>query len=292
MENNKPLLGILGGSGLYDVPGLTERQTIAVDTPWGMPSDDLVVGTLAGTRTAFLPRHGRGHRFTPTEVNYRANIAALKHIGCEFILSVSATGSMKEEIAPGHLVVPDQFIDRTVARQRSFFGDGVVGHVGFAEPICPTLRALVLAAARETGTPTHDGGVYICIEGPQFSTRAESLLYRSWGVSVIGMTNMPEARLAREAGLSYATLALPTDYDCWRGVEEAVSVEAVVETLHKNVATARAVIENVARRLAAEGAPRVSPYANAVASAVMTDPEHRPTETLRRLRAIAGDLLG
>lgn len=292
MENNKPLLGILGGSGLYDMPGLTDRQTVAVDTPWGMPSDDLVVGTLAGTRTAFLPRHGRGHRFTPTEVNYRANIAALKHVGCEFILSVSATGSMKEEIVPGHLVVPDQFIDRTVARQRSFFGDGVVGHVGFAEPVCPTLRGIVLVAARDTGTPTHDGGVYICIEGPQFSTRAESLLYRSWGVSVIGMTNMPEARLAREAGMSYATLALPTDYDCWRGVEEAVSVEAVVETLRKNVETARKVIENVAGRLAAPDAPKVSPYAGAIASAVMTDQEHRPIETLRRLRAIAGELLG
>jgi 5'-methylthioadenosine phosphorylase len=292
MIHEKPLLGILGGSGLYDMPGLTERTTIAVDTPWGMPSDDLVVGTLSGIRVAFLPRHGRGHRFTPTEVNYRANVAALKHLGCEFVLSVSATGSMKEEIAPGHLVVPDQFIDRTVARPRTFFGDGVVGHISFADPVCPTLRALVLAAAQETGTTTHDGGVYLCIEGPQFSTRAESLLYRSWGVSVIGMTNMPEARLAREAGLSYATLALPTDYDCWHTAEEPVSVEAVVATLKQNVATARQVITNLARRLAAADAPRKSPWADGVAGSVMTDAEHRPLEALRRLRVIAGDLLG
>lgn len=199
---------------------------------------------------------------------------------------------MKEEIAPGHLVVPDQFIDRTVARPRTFFGDGIVGHISFADPVCPTLRDILLAAARETGTTTHDGGVYLCIEGPQFSTRAESQLYRSWGVSVIGMTNMPEARLAREAGLSYATLALPTDYDCWHTSEEAVSVEAVVATLKQNVTTARQVITNVARRLAEPGAPKTSPFAGVVASAVMTDPEHRPVEALRRLRAIAGELLG
>jgi 5'-methylthioadenosine phosphorylase len=292
MDHSRPLLGIVGGSGLYDMPGLTERTSVAVDTPWGMPSDELVVGTLSGVRVAFLPRHGRGHRFTPTEVNYRANIAALKHLGCEFVLSVSATGSMKEQIAPGHLVVPDQFIDRTVARPRSFFGDGVVGHISFADPVCPLLRSLLLASAQETGTPTHDGGVYLCIEGPQFSTRAESLLYRSWGVAVIGMTNMPEARLAREAGLSYATLALPTDYDCWHTSEEVVSVEAVVATLQKNVATAREVIANLARRLAAPDAPRQSPYADSVAGAVMTDAEHRPIEALRRLRVIAGDLLG
>jgi 5'-methylthioadenosine phosphorylase len=292
MEHAKPLLGVIGGSGLYDMPALTDRQTFSVDTPWGMPSDDIVVGTLAGTRVAFLPRHGRGHRFTPSEVNYRGNVAALKHLGCEFLLSVSATGSMKEEIAPGHLVVPDQFIDRTVARPRTFFGDGVVGHVVFADPVCETLRQLVLAAARDTGSTTHDRGVYLCIEGPQFSTRAESNLYRSWGVSVIGMTNMPEARLAREAGLSYATLALPTDYDCWRESEAPVSVEEVVATLQKNVATAQEVITGVARRLAAADAPSKSPFHDVVAGAVMTDVPARPREALRRLRAIAGDLLG
>jgi 5'-methylthioadenosine phosphorylase len=292
MENTRPLLGVIGGSGLYDMPGLTDKQYVTVDTPWGQPSDDILVGTLAGTRTAFLPRHGRGHRFTPTEVNYRANIAALKRLGCEFVLSVSATGSMKEEIAPGHLVVPDQFIDRTVARPRTFFGDGVVGHVTFADPICSVLRPLVLGAAADTGTTTHDGGVYLCIEGPQFSTRAESLLYRSWGVSVIGMTNMPEARLAREAGLSYATLALPTDYDCWHTAEEAVSVEAVVATLQRNVATAQQVVVGVARRLAAPDAPQKSPFHDVAAGAVMTDVVERPRETIRRLRTIAGNLIG
>jgi 5'-methylthioadenosine phosphorylase len=292
MEHNRPLLGVIGGSGLYEMPGLADKQYVTVDTPWGQPSDDILVGTLAGTRTAFLPRHGRGHRFTPTEVNYRGNIAALKRLGCEFVLSVSATGSMKEEIEPGHLVVPDQFIDRTVARPRTFFGDGVVGHVVFANPVCAVLRTLVLAAARSTGSTTHDGGTYLCIEGPQFSTRAESQLYRSWGVSVIGMTNMPEARLAREAGLSYATLALPTDYDCWRDSEEAVSVEAVVATLQQNVATAQQVVAELARLLATADAPRQSPFHDVVAGAVMTDPHERPREALRRLRTIAGELLG
>lgn len=292
MHNEKPLLGVIGGSGLYDMPGLSDKESHAVDTPWGQPSDDILVGTLEGTRTAFLPRHGRGHRFTPSEVNYRANIAALKRLGCEFILSVSATGSMKEEIAPGHLVIPDQFIDRTVARPRTFFGDGIVGHIVFADPVCEMLRQHVLAAARDTGTTTHDRGVYVCIEGPQFSTRAESQLYRSWGVSVIGMTNMPEARLAREAGMSYATLALPTDYDCWHETEEAVSVEAVVATLQKNVATAQQVVANLANRLSVADGPRQSPYHDVVAGAVMTDAQYRPREALRRLRVIAGDVLG
>ena len=290
-EHAQPLLGVIGGSGLYDMPGLSDVETRSVETPWGMPSDDVVIGTLAGCRTAFLPRHGKGHRFTPTEVNYRANVAALKHLGCSFVVSVSATGSMKEEIAPGHLVVVDQFIDRTVARPRTFFGDGVVGHVGFADPICPVLRPVLLEAARATGAVTHDGGTYICIEGPQFSTRAESMLYRSWGVSVIGMTNMPEARLAREAGLSYATLALATDYDCWHASEEAVSVEAVIAVLKKNVATAQEVIRGVATKLASAGAPR-SPWTDSIAQAVMTSPEVRALEARRRLRFIAGDLIG
>ena len=293
-EDQKPLLGVIGGSGLYDMAGLNDVETRTVQTPWGLPSDDVVIGTVNGTRTAFLPRHGRGHRFTPTEVNYRANVAALKSLGCAFVLSVSAVGSMKEEIAPGHLVVVDQFIDRTVARARSFFGDGVVGHITFSDPICPVLRPLVLAAAQQAcaaaGTTAHDGGVYICIEGPQFSTRAESLLYRSWGVSVIGMTNMPEARLAREAGLSYATLALATDYDCWRESEEPVSVEAVVATLKKNVGVAQQVIQRVAASLATS-AP-ASPFARVVDGAVMTSPDVRALEARRKLRFIAGDLIG
>jgi 5'-methylthioadenosine phosphorylase len=290
MNAARPLLGVIGGSGLYDMPGLADKETRAVETPWGQPSDDVVIGTLHGTRTAFLPRHGRGHRFTPTEVNYRANIAALKSLGCEFVVSVSAVGSMKEAIAPGHLVVVDQFIDRTVARPRTFFGDGVVGHITFSDPICPVLRPILLDAAKKTGTPTHDGGVYICIEGPQFSTRAESLLYRTWGVSVIGMTNMPEARLAREAGLSYATLALATDYDCWHESEDAVSVEAVVAVLKKNVAVAQQVIANVAQSLSTS--KPTSPYGRVVDGAVMTSPEMRAHEALRKLRVIAGDLIG
>ena len=290
-EKKQPLLGIIGGSGLYDMAGLTDVETRSVETPWGLPSDDVIIGTLAGTRTAFLPRHGKGHRFTPTEVNYRANVAALKHLGCSFVVSVSATGSMKEEIAPGHLVVIDQFIDRTVARPRTFFGDGVVGHIGFADPICPVLRPVLLAAAKTTAATVHDGGVYICIEGPQFSTKAESKLYRSWGVSVIGMTNMPEARLAREAGLSYATLALATDYDCWHESEESVSVEAVIAVLKKNVATAQEVIRAVAARLAAPDAPQ-SPWTTSIGGAVMTSPEVRALEARRKLRFIAGDLIG
>jgi 5'-methylthioadenosine phosphorylase len=286
----RPFLGVIGGSGLYDMPGLSDLETRAVETPWGSPSDDVVIGTLQGTRTAFVPRHGRGHRFTPTEVNYRANVAALKHLGCEFVVSVSATGSMKEEIAPGHLVVVDQFIDRTVARPRSFFGDGVVGHITFSDPVCHVLRPILLAAARQTAATVHDGGTYICIEGPQFSTRAESLLYRSWGVSVIGMTNMPEARLAREAGLGYATLALATDYDCWHESEEAVSVEAVIAVLQKNVAVAQQVITNVAQALA-QTRPS-SPWSTVVDGAVMTAPAARALEARRKLRFIAGDLIG
>jgi 5'-methylthioadenosine phosphorylase len=287
-----PLLGIIGGSGLYDIDGLVDVETISVSTPWGMPSDDIIVGTLHGTRTAFLPRHGKGHRFMPSEVNYRANIAALKQLGCQFVVSVSAVGSMQEHIEPGHLVVVDQFIDRTVGRARTFFGDGIVGHVGFGDPICALLRPLLLESAMATGATTHDGGTYICIEGPTFSTRAESQLFRSWGVSVIGMTNLPEARLAREAGLSYATLALATDYDCWREHEEAVTVEAVVAVMQKNVAVARRVVAGVAERLAQAGAPSTSPFANDIAGAVMTSPAARTLEAKRRLRAIAGDLIG
>ena len=288
----KPLLGVIGGSGLYDMAGLQDVQRVAVETPWGSPSDDLVVGTLEGTRTAFIPRHGRGHRFTPTEVPYQANLWALKKLGCEFVVSVSATGSMKEEIAPGHLVVVDQFIDRTTSRARTFFGNGIVGHVGFADPVCPTLRQILLRAARATGKPTHDGGTYVCIEGPTFSTRAESLLFRSWGVAVVGMTNLPEARLAREAGLSYATLALATDYDCWHESEEAVSVEAVVSSLKKNVAAAQETVRGLAKELSSPNAPKRSPFSDIALGAIMTAQDAAPAETRRRLRLLIGDVLG
>lgn len=287
----RPLLGVIGGSGLYDMAGLGDVQRAPVETPWGLPSDELVTGTLEGTRCAFLPRHGRGHRFTPTEVPYRANIWALKKLGCSFVVSVSAVGSLREEIAPGHLVVVDQFIDRTVdgARARSFFGEGCVGHVPFGDPVCPTLRKVLLEAttAAAGADKTVDGGTYVCVEGPTFSTRAESNLFRSWKASVVGMTNLPEARLAREAGMSYATLALATDYDCWH--ESEVTVEAVIAVLKQNVATAQQVVRNVARALAQPGAPKQSPWQDVVKGAVMTAPDAIPQNTRRKLALILGE---
>lgn len=293
--NQRPLLGVIGGSGLYDMAGLSDVERAPVETPWGLPSDEIVTGTLEGTRCAFLPRHGRGHRFTPSEVPYRANIWALKKLGCQFVVSVSAVGSLKEEIPPGHLVVVDQFIDRTVGgadgvggRARTFFGEGCVGHVSFGDPVCPTFRKVLLASARKvTGANVVDGGTYVCIEGPTFSTRAESNLFRSWGCSVVGMTNLPEARLAREAGLSYVTLALATDYDCWHDSE--VTVEAVIAVLKQNVATAQNVIKNVAHAMAQPGAPTVSPYQDIVKGAVMTSPDTIPANTRRKLALILGE---
>lgn len=276
-------VAVIGGSGLYNMPGVENAAEYCVKTPFGDPSDAIVVGELNGMSTAFLPRHGRGHRFTPSEVPYLANLWALKKLGVEFIISVSAVGSMREEIAPGTLVLVDQFIDRTLQRPRTFFGRGVVGHVSFADPICETLRKIVLSAAQEVTSNVVDGGTYVCIEGPTFSTKAESRLYRSWGVSVIGMTNMPEARLAREAGMSYATIALATDYDCWHESEEAVSVEAVVATLQKNVSTAQQVIKNAVAKLAAPDAPQQSPYHRVADGAVMTHAERLPAEVMREL---------
>jgi 5'-methylthioadenosine phosphorylase len=286
-------LAIIGGSGLYDMSDLTDKATVSVPTPWGMPSDDIVLASLGGLPVAFLPRHGRGHRFTPSEVPYRANVAALKSLGVEFVLSVSAVGSMREEIAPGHLVIVDQFIDRTVARDRSFFGDGVVGHVSFAEPICEVLRKIVVESAKKSDAPAVvDGGTYICIEGPTFSTKAESRLFRSWGVSVIGMTNLPEARLVREAGMSYATIALATDYDCWHETEEHVSVEAVIAILQQNVRIAQDVIRHVAQALAKPDAPQVSPYVDVTKGAVMTAKGLVPRDTARALASVIGEVLG
>jgi len=286
-------LGIIGGSGLYDMADLVDKETVSVSTPFGTPSDDIVLARLGGLPVAFLPRHGRGHRFTPSEVPYRANVAAMKSLGVEFVVSVSAVGSMREEIAPGHLVIVDQFIDRTVGRERTFFGDGAVGHVGFGDPVCEVLRKIVSDAAKKTEAPkVHDRGTYVCIEGPTFSTRAESQLFRSWGVSVIGMTNLPEARLVREAGMSYATIALATDYDCWHETEEPVSVEAVIAILQKNVKTAQDVIRHVATTLAAPGAPQTSPFADVAKGAIMTSRGLIPANTARALRAIVGDVLG
>jgi 5'-methylthioadenosine phosphorylase len=270
MSARPPTLAIIGGSGLYDVSELHTPEEVRIDTPFGPPSDAIIRGKLRGTDSTllFLPRHGRGHRHSPSSVNYRANICALKMLGATHLLSVSAVGSMREEIAPGDLVVVDQFIDLTKHRASTFF-DEVAAHVAFADPVCPIMAASVFAAASTTGARVHQGGTYVCIEGPQFSTRAESLLYRSWGVSVIGMTNMPEAKLAREAELPFCTLALSTDYDCWHEGEEAVTVEAVVATLRKNVALARATALELGKSLPDVSA---SPAANALKNAVMTDP--------------------
>lgn len=276
----EPCIGVIGGSGLYDIEGLTGIEEVSVETPFGAPSDAIVVGHLHGTRMAFLPRHGRGHRFSPSEVNYRANIWALRSLGARHIVSVSAVGSMKEGIVPGHLVMIDQLIDRTVGRPRTFFEDGVIAHVGFGHPICGALSRSLYDAAVGHGFDAHLGGTYVCIEGPQFSTRAESLLFRTWGVDVIGMTNLPEARLAREAEMCYATVALATDYDCWHEEEAHVSVEAVIQTISQNVMKAKAVISSIA----AAGIPSGDcACQRSLKHAVMTDPARIPAAARARL---------
>ncbi|MCO5165139.1 MAG: S-methyl-5'-thioadenosine phosphorylase [Planctomycetes bacterium] len=282
------LTGVIGGSGLYELPGFTVSERRAVDTPFGPPSDELVVGELEGRPVAFLPRHGRDHRFSPSQVNYRANIFALKLLGATRVISVSAVGSMKEEIHPGDVVLIDQFIDRTLGRPRTFFDEGVAAHVGFADPICEELRQTLKAAVQKVGVRCHDGGTYVCIEGPQFSTRAESRVFRSWGASVIGMTNLPEARLAREAELSYATIALATDYDCWHEEAEDVSVEAVVATLHKNVDNARRIIREAILSLPPAC---TSPARQALTNAIMTRREAISPEAMTRLGPLIGRAL-
>lgn len=238
---SEPAIGVLGGSGFYDLPGVTELETVEVDTPFGRPSDALTRGQLAGRRVVFLPRHGRGHRLLPTEVNTRANLHALKQLGATHVISVSAVGSLREAIAPGDVVVPRQFLDRTVGRPATFFGDGVVAHVSLADPVCARLGDALVTAARSQTERIHAAATYVCIEGPQFGTRAESELMRAWGGDVVGMTNLPEARLAREAELCYATLALPTDYDCWRPRDE-VTVTDALTVLRANVATAQQIL--------------------------------------------------
>ncbi|NJN70682.1 MAG: S-methyl-5'-thioadenosine phosphorylase [Nitrospira sp.] len=238
-------VGVIGGSGLYDIEGLTATRSIRVRTPFGAPSDAITVGTLRGIRVAFLSRHGRGHLLNPSGINYRANIFALKSLGVSHVISISAVGSMKESIQPGDVVVPDQFIDLTKRRASTFFDNGIVAHVAFGEPVCAELGEALFASAEQAGATVHRNGTYLCMEGPQFSTKAESRLYRQWGVDVIGMTNMPEAKLAREAELCYATVALVTDYDCWHETEEAVTVEAVLSTLHRNVALAKQILSAV-----------------------------------------------
>ncbi len=261
-------IGIIGGSGFYEMDGLSELVEVEVDTPFGPPSDLLVVGTLAGRRVAFLSRHARGHRYTPTEVPSQANIYALKSLGVQTVVAISAVGSMKEEIAPLHVVVPNQLFDRTVARPRSFFGSGIVGHIPFAHPYCDPLRQTLLDAGREEGATIHDGGTYVCIEGPQFSTLGESLVYRQWGMTVVGMTAIPEAKLAREAEMCYATLALVTDYDSWHPEHDSVTVQMVTANSAHNTALAKRIVRRVVAGLDAQ----TCGCTDALANAVMTDP--------------------
>jgi 5'-methylthioadenosine phosphorylase len=282
------VLGIIGGSGLYDLPGLTGVRSEAVRTPFGDPSDPIRIGRLAGQEIAFLSRHGAGHRLTPSEVPYRANLHALKQLGVTRVISVSAVGSMKESIAPGQLVLPRQYLDRTVSRPRTFFGEGLVVHVAFADPVCPQLHEHLRAACFAAGASVHPDGTYVCIEGPQFSTRAESELYRTWNVDVIGMTALPEARLAREAELCYATIALATDYDCWHPGHDAVTVAQVVETMHRNVATAREVLRNAVLALD-RIRERTCACGRALEGAVITAPGQVPPAARERLALLLGD---
>jgi 5'-methylthioadenosine phosphorylase len=281
-------IGIIGGSGLYAMPGLTEVEETAVRTPFGDPSDPVVLGVLEGRRVAFLARHGRGHRLLPSELNFRANIFALKSLGVEQILSVSAVGSLKEEHKPTDFVIPDQFIDRTFDRSATFFGEGIVGHVAFGDPVCARVAKTLSAACAHTGVVGTAGGTYICIEGPQFSTRAESNLYRSWGADIIGMTNLQEAKLAREAEICYATLAMVTDYDCWRAGHDDVTVEQVIAVMHQNTANASSVVREAVRTLPAE---RTCACATAAQFAIMTSREYIPIATREKLDVLFGKYL-
>ncbi|MGH9379214.1 MAG: S-methyl-5'-thioadenosine phosphorylase [Thermoanaerobaculia bacterium] len=281
-------IGVIGGSGLYGMEGLEVDEERTLETPWGAPSDPYVLGHLEGRPVAFLARHGRGHRILPSELNFRANIYGFKLLGVEWLISVSAVGSMKLDYRPKDIVVPDQFFDRTRHRPDTFFGDGLVAHVSLADPVCPRLVDLFTDAARAAGATVHRGGTYICMEGPQFSTRAESRIYRQWGVDVIGMTNLQEAKLAREAEICYATLAMVTDYDCWHEEEEAVSGEAVMQVVQQNAATAQAVVREAVRRLPVD---RDCPCASALAASLITERERIPARTLERLRPLVGKYL-
>lgn len=281
-------LGVIGGSGLYEMEGLSRVQAVRIATPFGKPSDDYIIGTLHGKRVAFLPRHGRGHRILPTDINYRANIYGMKKLGVERIISVSAVGSMKEKIKPGHIVIPDQFYDHTKHRRATFFGEGVVAHVGMADPVCAELCRVLIDAGIKVGATVHRKGTYLCMEGPQFSTRAESLTYRKWGVDVIGMTNATEAKLAREAEICYSTIALATDYDCWHHCEEAVTVEAVLAVMKHNIETSKAMIREAVRLLSD---PRSCSCGEALRNTIMTPGKLMPAKTRKDLAPIIGKYL-
>ena len=286
------VLGVIGGSGLYEIDGLDNTQWISIDTPWGQPSDDILFAEYEGVKVRFLPRHGRGHPLSPSDVNYRANIDALKRAGCTDVLSISAVGSLRESYAPGDFVMVDQFIDRTFKREKSFFGAGLVAHVSMADPICLRLSKMAGQAAVKSGARVHTGGTYLTMEGPQFSTRAESELYRQWGCDVIGMTNMPEAKLAREAELPYATIAMVTDYDCWHPDHGNVDVASVIAVLMQNADTARSTIKSLLREFA--DTPR-TPSPQGIETnldvALITPPEQRDAKRAARLDAVAGRAL-
>ncbi len=270
-------IGIIGGSGLYAMDDLKDIESVSIQTPFGQPSGDYILGTLSGVRVAFLPRHGIGHCLTPSEINYRANIYGFKKLGAAHIISVTAVGSLKEKVQPLDVVIPDQFYDRTKNRVSTFFGNGLVAHVAFAQPICPHLSKLLYATVAEAGLPIHQGGSLVCIEGPAFSTKAESRLYASWGMDIVGMTSLTEAKLAREAELCYAAMALVTDYDCWREDEAEVTVEEVLHNLNKNITHAKQVIRQIVPKI---GDQRSCLCANALAGAIMTDPNAITPETL------------
>jgi 5'-methylthioadenosine phosphorylase len=290
-----PVLGIIGGSGLYDLPGLVDTRWVEVDTPWGAPSDAIVRGRLetgAGSaELAFLPRHGRGHRIPPSEVNYRANVAALKSLGVTDILSLSAVGGLRADLPPGTFVIVDQFIDRTTLRAGSFFGRGLVAHVSMADPVCPRLGDHVEQALQQQGVPHARGGTYLCIEGPQFSTKAESAMYRSWNASVIGMTNLPEAKLAREAEICYASVGMVTDFDCWHPGHDAVTVDAVIQVLLANAGAARALVAGLAHTITHDPEAAACPCRTALQHALITAPEARDPAMVHKLAGIAGRVL-
>lgn len=276
-------IGVIGGSGLYEMEGLSGVEEISVNTPWGKPSDSFMTGKLGDAKMIFLPRHGRGHRLMPGEINYRANIYAMKKLGADWIISVSAVGSMKEEIAPGHVVIPSQLYDHTKSRVSTFFGDGIVAHVSMADPFCGALSANLNDAACALGATVHTGATYICMEGPQFSSRAESNIYRKWGVDVIGMTNATEAKLAREAEICYASLSMSTDYDCWHDSHDDVTVSELIETLNKNVNLAKDIIGNVVSRISEH---RECQCENALRNAIITSPGTIPDDTRKRLELL------
>lgn len=289
-ENHvEPVIGVIGGSGLYEIDGLENKEWRQCETPWGPPSDDLLFGTLGGVKCVFLPRHGRGHPIPPSRLNFRANIDALKRAGVTDVISLSAVGSLKEELEPGRFVMVDQFIDLSQSRQRTFFEEGCVAHVSMAEPVSHRLLEALGATAEKLSIPVTRGGTYVVIEGPQFSTRAESDLYRSWGCSVIGMTNMPEARLAREAEMNYATVGMVTDYDCWHDDHESVTVDAVVSTMKKNASRARDLVKTVIPTLGQKRA--LDTAERALDNAIITPPDARDSALLARLDAVAGRVL-